>query len=479
MVFHLNPKAQFHDGHPITAEDVIFSFNTLTQDGHPRFQLTYKDIESVTTTHPHSVKFTFKTPNNRALILRAGELPILPKHFFEKQPFSKTGLTPILGNGPYRVASVQPGKTLVLERVKNYWAADLPVNKGRYNFDTVQIDFYRDSAIAFEAFKAGHYDVHLDYVSKNWTQNYGFPALKKGDVVKREISHQQPQGSQAFFFNTRRALFKDKRVREAIGLMFDFEWSNQVLFNNAYQRSLTYFPNSPLGATGLPNPQTLKALAPFKDQLPEQLFQAAFKLPITDGSGNIRAQKRKALQLLKTAGWEIKNNQLISKTTQQPFKFELVNQHSASLGRVITPFQKNLSSIGIELSIRMVDAAQYKTLLDAFDYDMTIYVLPQSLSPGQELRQYFHSEAAKTPGSRNYAGINNAIVDELVEQIIKAKTRDELTTLVRALDRVLLWEHYSIPHWHINNFRLAHWDKFAYPSTQPSYILGTQNWWRK
>lgn len=477
VIFNLNPNARFHDGHRITSEDVVFSFNTLVKKGHPRYQFTYAEVDRVEALSPLQVKFYFKEPGKRTLILRAGELPVLPKHFFKTLAFTETGMTPILGNGPYKITSIKPGRSITFSRVKDYWAKDLPVNKGRYNFDEVQFDFYRDSSIAFEAFKAGEYDIHVDYVAKNWASNYEFPAVQQGKVIKKAIPHQQAQGSQAFFFNLRNPLFQDRRVREAISLMFDFEWSNKALFNNAYQRSNSYFPNSPFSATGTPEGRELEILKPFRTQLPQDLFTEPFQLSHTDGSGNLRKQRKKALALLKAAGWTIQSNKLVNEKTGEPFSFEQVNLHSASLERIILPFKKNLASIGIDMSIRMLDAALYKTVLDNFDFDMTIFVLPQSLSPGQELRNYFHSANAEISGSLNYAGIENTVVDHLVEAIIKAETQTELIVLVKALDRVLLWEKYTIPHWHMDYFRVAYWNKFKRPEEQPPYILGIQNWW--
>ncbi len=479
VIFNLREAARFHDGHPITADDVVFSFNTLKEKGHPRFAITYQPIKSAIILNSKKVKFEFEQKYQRQLILRAGELPILPAHYFKKHEFEKTGLTPILGNGPYQIKTFKPGQSLILQRVQDYWAQNLPVNKGLYNFDEIQIDFYRDAAVAFEAFKAGEYDIHIDYVAKNWSKNYQFPAIRKGLVTKAEIPHQQAQGTQAFFFNLRKPLFQDKRVREAISKLFDFEWSNKTLFNNAYTRSNTYFPNSPFTATGLPIDAELAILKPFKNDLPQVLFKQTFELSKTKGSGQIRRQRKQALELLNQAGWYIKNNQLLHNITGEPFVFEQVNQHSASLQRVLLPFQKNLKTVGIEMSIRMVDPAQYKERLDNFDFDMTIFVLPQSLAPGERPHQYFHSDTADIKGNKNYAGIKNPVVDAIIEQIDQTTTLTEVTQLMKALDRVLLWEHYTIPHWYINYHRIAYWNKLSKPKKQPPYILGVQTWWQK
>lgn len=477
--FTLRPEATFHDGHPITAEDVVFSLNLLKEKGHPSYAIPLQAISDVTAIDSLTVNIKFKTQNQRHLLLRVGATPILPKHTLADADFESTGLTPILGNGPYRVATFDSGRQVVLERVKDYWAKDLWLNKGLYNFDKIVIDFYRDQSIAFEAFKAGEYDVHMEYVSKNWANNYDFKALHNGEVIKTELPHKQAQGSQAFFFNTRKSQFKDRRVREAIAQLFNFEWSNEALFNGAYRRSNTFFPNSPFAATGLPSQQELTLLSAYEQTLPGNIFNQAFALPITDGSNNLRKERRKALSLLKAAGYKIQNNKLINLSTGEPFRFELVNQTSPSLQRLILPFKKNLERLGIDMTVRMIDATQYKERLDRFDFDMTIDVLGQSLAPGDNPYLYFHSSLAHEPGSRNISGIENPAVDALVTQLKTLKDFDDVTTTMRALDRILLWEFYSIPHWYIDYHRIAWWDHYEQPKVRPDYILGTQTWWHK
>ncbi|MEJ2742571.1 MAG: extracellular solute-binding protein [Gammaproteobacteria bacterium] len=443
--FDLRPEARFHDGHPITAEDVVFSLSLLKEHGHPSYAIPLHSVDRAEIITPQRVKFYFTEIGQRPAILRVGSMPILPAHAIQVDEFEKSGLTPLLGNGPYRVKSAQPGRQLILERVKDYWARDLWLNRGLYNFDEVTIDFYRDSLVAFEAFKAGEYDVHLEYISKNWASNF----------------------------------FQDRRVREAIGLLFDFEWSNRTLFNNAYQRSNTFFPNSPFAATGIPNTAQIALLKPFADILPPHTLQKAFALPVTDGSGRLRQQRHKALALLKSAGYVIHNNRLVSQQSGEPFRFELVNQKASSLERVILPFKKNLELIGIDMNVRLVDATQYKERLDKFDFDMTIHVLGQNLAPGDLPYLYFHSDQADVPGSRNLAGIKNPAVDALTVRVKNLVSFEAVKDSMQALDRVLLWEHYTIPHWYIHFHRLAWWNKFGQPKQRPDYILGTQTWWRE
>ena len=424
------------------------------------------------------IKFSFKAEDNRSMPLRAGELPILSKAYWQDKDFTKNGLNIPLGSGPYKVTKVEPGRMVRFERVKDYWGKDLPVNRGRYNFDSVTYDFYRDLTVAFQAFKAHEYDAHYEYISSNWKTGYYFPARNAGKVKQLEIRHRIPANVQAFFFNTRRELFKEIKVRQAIGLMFDFEWLNRSLFAQAYTRTQSYFDNTELASSGVPNGAELALLEPYRSQLPAELFSQPFTLSITKGNGNLRQQQRAALKLLAQAGWQIKNGKLIHHETGKAFEFTLLSDQP-SFAKVLLPFKKNLERIGINLVIRTVDRSQYKRQLDEFDFDMTVFVLGQSNSPAHELREYFHSTYADTNGNRNYAGIKNPVVDALVEQLIASRSRTQLIEHAHALDRVLLWNHYVIPQYHINYHRLAIWDRFGIPSTTPDYTLGFENWWIK
>ncbi|GAA3913664.1 extracellular solute-binding protein [Litoribacillus peritrichatus] len=474
--FHIRPEARFHDNSPITAEDVIFSYETLIKHGHPQFQNKLRAVGQPIALSARVVEFPLKGLDKRALPLRIGEMPILSKNFWHGKTFEKSLLEPPLLSGPYQIETFDWGKTITFKRVENYWGNNLPVNQGRFNFSSVRFDFYRDLTVAFEAFKAGNFDIYLEYISKNWATGYDFPLLNQGKIIKEEIPHQSLAGSQGFFMNTRTELFKHVKVREAIGLMFDFEWTNKQLFYGAYQRSNSYFANTELAQTGLPQGKELDYLKEVKQHLPEKLFTDAFNLPKTNGSGNIRRKIRQALSLFKQAGWTLKENQLTHQKTGEVFEFEILIRQP-SLTRVVNPFIKNLSKIGIKATARVVDPSQYKQRIDDFDFEMTTYVLGQTLSPGHEQKLYFHSENANVKGSLNLAGIENPAIDHLTNKIIAAQTREELVAASKALDRALLWQHYMIPNWHISHHRVAYQSFFGRPNTQAIYDLAFDTWW--
>ncbi len=477
-IFNLRPLARFHDGSAITADDVIFSFHTLVKHGHPRFAQVFADVESVEKLSVLRVKFNFKGTDTRALPLRVGELPVMSKAFWEGRDFEKSLLVPPLGSGPYRISHFEPGRSIVFKRVRDYWGKDLPVNRGRYNFDEVSVDYYRDLHVAFEAFKSNEFDVYREYISSNWATGYDFPALQQGKVKKLEINHSIPTGYQAFFFNTRRDIFADIRVREAIGLMFDFEWLNRSIFFNAYTRNSSFFPNTELGAKGKPGAEELALLAPYKHQLPPALFSDAFKPPVTNGKGTLRKQQRKALKLLKAAGWQLKNHQMTHSKTGQTLSFEVLFDQP-SFAKVLLPFKRNLKRIGVDMQLRNVDRTQFKNRVTHFDFDMIVEVLVHGLSPSYELNLYFSSEQANTPGALNYSGVSHPVADALVNKIINAESRQQLLHASRALDRLLLWHHYSIPQYHLPYHRIAYWDKFGRPKKSPPYAFNFRDWWFK
>ncbi|MEA3333482.1 MAG: extracellular solute-binding protein [Pseudomonadota bacterium] len=477
VIFHLNPAARFHDGYPVTADDVVFTFNLLLEQGQPMFKRYYADVTGVEALDQRQVKFTFKDGENAELPLIVGQLDILPRHFWQGKEFKKSGLDLPLGGGPYRIKRFLPGKSITYERVAGYWAADLPVNKGRYNFDVLTYDYYRDATVALEAFKAGEYDFRHENVSKNWATLYNGPQFEAGEIVKKEIAHEIPQGIQGFVFNTRRAIFSDRKVREALIYAFDFEWSNKNLFYSQYERNDSYFSNSEMAAKGAPSAAEKALLEPFRVQLPAEVFTDSYHLPTTDGRGNIRHNLRRAADLLKSAGWRVKNRKLVDKN-DNPFVFEILLTAPA-FERIVLPFKRNLARLGIETEVRVVDTAQYLNRIREFDFDMVVWSYGQSLSPGNEQRYYWHSSVADIPGSRNLAGIKDPVVDALVEQIIRATDRQNLTTRVRALDRVLQWGFYVLPHWHISTFRIAYWRKLAQPELVPKYGLGLMTWWVK
>ena len=474
VVFNLREQARFHDGRTITAHDVAFSYRLLSEQGHPNYRAMLQEVERIDLLGTHRIRFIFKSADNPLLILRLGELPVLPEHYWRDRNFGDTTFEAALNSGPYRIAEVSPGRRLVFQRVEDYWGKDLPINRGKYNFDRMEVEFYRDNNVAFEAFKAGEFDIYLDHKASNWANAYDFPAVTSGAVVKRAIDHQIPSSTQGLFFNTRRAPFDQRAVRQALGMLFDFEWSNRVLFYDAYQRSLSYYPNSPFSATGLPAGQEFLYLDQHRDQLPPELFLQPFRLPTTDGRGIPRDTLRKAVELFKQAGWTLQDGRLQNDDGRSlAFEVLLVNP---SLERIVLPWRTNLARLGIELHIRTVDRAQYKARLDQFDYDMILTTLPQGLSPGHEQYTYFHSSQRNVKGSRNYAGIDNPVVDSLLAKLLNAKTRTRQIAAAQAIDRVLLWEHYTIPNWYINYHRIAHRSTLRSPPTPP-YSLAIRSWW--
>ncbi|MFC5698310.1 extracellular solute-binding protein [Pseudomonas sp. GCM10022186] len=476
VVFNLREEARFHDGRPITAYDVAFSYRTLVKNGHPQYRTSLQEVKRVDILGRHRIRFVLKRAGNPLLILRLGELPVLPQHYWKNRDFKATTFEPPLGSGPYRITQVRPGRGLVFERVKDWWGEKLPVNRGKYNFDRVEVEFYRDSNVAFEAFKAGEFDFYIEHQAKNWANGYRFPAIARGDVIRAEIPHQIPTQTQALFMNSRRAVFQNRKVREAMGLMFDFEWTNRTLFNNAYIRATSYYPNSEFSAVGKPEGHEWLLLSPHRKVLPEALFTQPFQVPTTEGRGIPRETLRRALGLLADAGWKLSGQRLLD-DRGQPLRFEilLVNPN---LERILQPYRENLESIGIDVSLRTVDRAQYKQRLDHFDYDMILMTLPQTLSPGLEQYLYFHSSQVGVKGSKNYAGVANPVADEMIDKLLGAQSRDEQLAAARALDRTLLWEHYSIPNWYINYHRLAYRNRFAFVTTPP-YTLGLRAWWLK
>ena len=476
VVFNLRPEARFHDGKPITSADVAFSYRTLLKEGHPIYRTNLQEVERVDVLNPQRIRFVFKRAGNPLLILRLGEMPVLPQHYWKGRDFKAATFEPPLGSGPYRITEVQPGRRLVFEHVKNWWGKDLAVNRGKYNFDRVEYEFYRDSDVAFEAFKAGEFDIYIEHQAKNWANGYNFPAARRGQVIQTQIKHQIPTQTQGLFMNSRRAAFADRRVRQALGLLFDFEWTNRTLFSSAYRRASSFYPNSEFSAEGLPVGKEWLLLTPYRDQLPAALFSKPFEVSQTDGRGIGRDNLRQALDLLGRAGWKL-NGQRLLDSNGQPLKLEilLVNPN---LERILQPYVENLASIGIDARLRTVDRAQYKQRLDQFDFDMILMTLSQTLSPGLEQWQYFHSSQASTKGSKNYAGVDNPVVDHLLDTLLAAQTRDDQVAATRALDRVLLWQHYMIPNWYLDYHRLAYRNRFAFVTTPP-YTLGLNTWWLK
>ena len=478
ITFHIRSEASFSDNHPIRAEDVVFTFDILREKGSPFYKAYLADIDSIDILDPVTVRFNFKDTGNRELPLIVGEIPILPKHFWETRDFSTPSLEEPVGSGPYKIGHFESGRSVTYVRNKNYWGADLGVNKGRHNFDEITYDYYRDSAVALEAFKAGEYDFRQETSSKQWATSYTGTQFENGSLIKEEIKHSKPTGMQAFIFNTRRDFFHDPLVRKAISYAFDFEWTNKNLFYGAYQRTHSFFSNSEMAANTLPSDEELAILAPYKDQLPSELFTQVFQAPTYDGSGKIRKELREALRLLKTRGWELTNGQLLNKETGKPMTFEILLAQK-EFERVVAPMARNLERMGIKATIRVVDVSQYINRLRAYDFDMVVGSFGQSSSPGNEQREYWGSAAATQPGSRNLIGIQNPVVDSLIEQIIQAPDRHSLVIRARALDRVLQWNYYVIPHYFSQNYRIAYRNIFGFPAIKPLYDLGFDTWWYK
>jgi microcin C transport system substrate-binding protein len=476
VVFNLRPEARFSNGQPITAADVAFSYRTLLKLGHPQYRTSLQEVQRVDLLGPHRLRFVFKRSGNPLLILRLGELPVLSQHYWHGRQFEATTFDPPVTSGPYRITRVDPGRRLVFERNPQWWGKDLAVNRGKYNYDRVEVEFYRDSNVAFEAFKAGEFDIYIDHQAKNWASGYDFPAVANGEVIKQEIVHRIPTQTQGLFINTRRARFSDARVRQALDLLFDFEWTNRTLFSDAYQRAASYFPNSDFTATGLPSAQEGLLLAPWQARLPARLFTEPFEVPRTDGNGLPRDTLREAMALLTEAGWAYRDGQWRNRLGQ-PLQLELLLVNPA-LERILEPYVENLARMGISAQLRTVDRAQYKQRLDQFDFDMILMTLPQTLSPGLEQWQYFHSSQVGIKGSKNYAGVADPTVDRLLEQLLAAHSREDQVAAARALDRVLLWQHYMVPNWYLNYHRLAYRNRFAFLPTPP-YALALNTWWLK
>lgn len=475
IIYHLNPKARFSDGKPVTAEDVVFSFDIIRKDGDPQYKAYYADIAKVEVLDKQRVKFTFKNGENPELKLIVGQLQILPKHFWAKRNFNSTNLEIPIGSGAYTVSKVDNGRSITYTRNPNYWGVDLPVNRGRDNFNSMTYVYFRDSTVSLEAFKAGQFDYRVELKAKTWAADYNFPAVTSGQVKKLLIKNENPAGMQAFAFNLRRPLFQDIRVRQALGYAYDFEWANKTMFYNAYTRSDSFFANSELAAKGAPSKEEVAILEPFRKQLPASVFVAAPLPPKTDGSGNIRGNLLQAQKLLADAGWQIKNGKLTDKNGKA-FAFEIIIAQP-ELERLINPFRQNLAKLGIDMKIRVVDVPQYIERERKFDFDMTTMRVPQSLSPGNEQRNFWGSTYADQPGSNNTMGIKNPVVDALIDQIITAPSREQLVYRTRALDRVLLAGYYVIPQYYLGADRVAVWDFFERPKVSPKYAIGFDTWW--
>ncbi|MDH3660811.1 MAG: extracellular solute-binding protein [Alphaproteobacteria bacterium] len=475
VAFTLRDDARWHDGEPVTVEDVIWSLETLKEKGRPFFRFYYQNVVKAEADGERRIKITFDGTVNRELPLIMGQLPILPKHYYEGRPFDQTSLEPPLGSGPYKIKSFEPGRNVVYERVEDYWGRDVPANRGRYNFDLVRYEYFRDANVALEGLKAGEYDIRVENSSKNWATAYSGPAVDAGWIVKEEISRQAGTGMQSFAFNLRRKKFQNPKVRRALAYAFDFEWTNENLFYGQYTRTDSFFENSELASSGLPDEAELALLEPLRDQIPPEVFTETYQPSTTDGSGNNRKNLRMALNLLKEAGWTVKGGKLTNQAGESlDFEVLLV---SPLFERITAPFAKNLERLGIYVSMRTIDPAQYQNRVEKFDFDVIVGSWGQSLSPGNEQRDFWGIEAADREGSRNLLGIKNPAIDSLIDAVIQADSREALVTATRALDRVLLWNHYVIPQWHSPVDRIAYWNKFERPENDPKFGIDQFAWW--
>jgi len=476
VIFHIRPQARWHDGTPITAEDVAWSFETLVSQGNPQYRFYYGAVASVEALDTARVRFTFSESDNRELPLIIGQLPILPKHYWATRDFGATTLTPPLGSGPYQITDFEAGRFTVRQRVQNYWGKDLAVRQGLNNFDAIRTVFFRDATPIRLALKAGDIDFRLENQAKAWAEDYDVAVVEKGWLKKELVPHRMPTGMQAFVMNTRREQFADRRAREALTLAFDFEWTNRNLFNGQYTRTGSYFSNSDLAARGKPQGEELAALEPFRGQVPDAVFGEAYTPPVTDGSGWLRDNLRRANALLQDAGWVVKDLRLVNAATGEPFRFEILLV-SPAFERIALPYVRNLKRLGIEAKVRLVDENQYINRFRQFDFDMMVWVWGQSETPGNEQYEYWSQAAADSQGSRNLAGVRDPVVDELIELMLRSESREQLNQRTRALDRVLLWGHYVVPHWHIRADRVLYWDKFGVPKMPVRTGVMTDRWW--
>ena len=477
ITFHLRQEARWHDGKPVTPEDIVWSFNTLREKGIPSYRFYYADVEEVVVTGERSVQFRFNNVGNRELPLIVGDLPILPKHYWEQEgnDITKSTLDPPLGSGPYRIVKFDAGRYYALERVENYWGRNLAVNKGINNFDTMRVDFFRDRIPIRLALKAGEIDYYFENTAKSWATEFDIPAVQSGWLVREIVEHSAPQGMQAYVMNLRRHKFQDSRIRQAISLAFDFNWTNQKIFYDQYTRSESFFSNSELASSGLPQGDELAILEQFREQLPRELFLEPFQVPQTDGKGWSRDNLLKALDLIEQTEWKIIDGKLVNENNQ-PLSIEFL-LYSSSFERLILPYVANLKRLGIEMKVRVVDTGQYINRLRSFDFDMLVGGWGQSETPGNEQREFWSCAAAERSGSRNTAGLCHPVIDALIEKIVVAQTREELITVTRALDRVLLWQHFMVPNWHLPADRILWWKKFSRPEIPLRNGVNVSRWW--
>ncbi len=478
VIFHLNPRARFSDGSAVTAEDVKFTFDTYKTKANPGLQMYLSDLDKTEVLSKYAVKMSFKSDNNAEMPLILAQMPIYSKRDWQKKDFTRVTMQPILGSGPYLIDRIDAGRSISYKRNPNYWGKDLAVNKGRYNFDRLKYVYYRNLDIAFEGFKSGQYTLHEEFTARKWVTEYRFPAVQAGMVVKYRFQHQNPIPTQSFVFNSRRAPFQDIKFRQAITYAYDFEWQNKALFYGQYRRLQSYFANSELEAKGAPSPAELAILKPYLARLNPIQRQGVlkdWKYPVSDASGFNRNNLLTARQLLIKAGYTFKNGRLLD-TQGKPIRIEFLI-HQDGLQRTLMPFIRNMKRLGIEVAIRHVDVPQYIERMRTKDFDMTTSVMPQSLNPGNEQAQFWGSASADQPGNYNYAGIKNPVIDDMVQQVIRAPSREQLVIRTRVLDRLLRAGYYQIPTYGKGENWFAYWNMYHQPKVKPKLSSGIDYWW--
>ncbi len=476
VTFRLRPEARFQDGSPITADDAVFTFNILKEKGHPGYRVALRNIEKVDALDPHTVRYTFTGSLVRDLPLTAAGLPVLSKAYYATREFDQTTLDRPVGSGEYEIGDFKQGAFVSYKRRNDYWAKDLPVNRGRGNFDEIRIEYFRDRTASLEAIKAGIVDLREEFTSRDWATGYNIPAVKEGRLIKLTLPDETPGGAQGFFLNTRRPKLADVRVRRALDLAFDFEWTNKNMFYGLYSRTESFFENSDMKAEGKPSPEELALLEPFRDKLPPEVFSEPYRPPVSDGSGSDRRLLREAGKLLDEAGYTVKDGKRVN-AKGEVLEIEYLFTDPVS-ERIAGAYQKSLGLIGVILVPRRVDPAQYERRTKAFDFDITTRRYRMSLTPGIELQNMWDSRQASVDGSGNLSGIQNPAIDALIEKIVLAKSRKELVTAARAIDRVLRAGHYWVPQWFKAAHHVVYWDKFSYPAVKPKYDRGIPDtWW--
>ena len=476
VTFRLRPEARFADGSALTADDVVFTFDVLKEKGHPLYRVQLRDITKAVALDAHTVRYTFTGTQTRDLPLVAASLPILSKAYYATREFDQTTLDPPLGSGPYRLDDFKQGAFVSFKRRDDYWAKDLPVNRGRFNFDELRFEYYRDRTAALESFKAGAFDLREEFTARDWATGYDIPAVKEGRLIRLTLPDESPSGAQGFFLNTRRPKLADIRVRTALDYAFDFEWTNKNIFYDLYTRTESFFENSDMKASGKPSPAELALLEPFRGQLPAEVFGEPYKSPVTDGSGQDRKLLRDAGRLLGEAGWQVKDGKRVNAKGEVLELEFLITDPSTE--RILAAYVKNLQAIGVQTTIRRIDPAQYERRVKTFDFDVVTTRYSLRLTPGVEIRTFWGREAAKTDGSYNLAGMSHPAIDALIVKVGEAGSREELNAATRVLDRVLRAGHYWVPHWYRPFHYIATWDRFGRPAVKPRYERGiTHTWW--